>query len=306
MLSTFSVVAYDPDRGEWGVAVASKFLAAGAVVMHARAGAGAVATQAHANVSYGPRGLELMAAGVPAPEVVRLLTEEDEQRNVRQVGLVDASGRTATFTGENCLPWAGGIAGEGFACQGNILAGEQVVRAMADAFLTTRGPLARRLHAALLAGDRAGGDRRGRQSAGILVVRAGGGYGGLGDRYMDLRVDDHPDPVVELGRLIDLHDLYFLPPAPEDIVPLDEALIREIQEGLRALGYWVGATDGRWSPELEAALSTYEGIENLEERHRRGPEIDRKVLSYLRAHVARLARGTVPSAHEYCCRNPSC
>ncbi|MEW6399342.1 MAG: DUF1028 domain-containing protein [Bacillota bacterium] len=285
--STFSIVAYDPDRQEWGVAVASKFLAAGAVVMHARAGVGAVATQAHANVSYGPRGLELMAAGIPAPDAVRQLTAADEERHLRQVGLVDAAGRSATFTGEGCLSWAGGIAGEGFTCQGNILAGEQVVRGMADTFLATRGSLARRLHAALLAGDRAGGDRRGRQSAGILVVRAGGGYGGLSDRYMDLRVDDHPDPVVELGRLIDLHDLYFLP-LPEDVLPLDEALIKEIQEGLRGLGYWAGATDGRWSPELEAALSTYEGVENLEERHRPGPEIDRKVLSLLRGQIAHL------------------
>lgn len=285
MLSTFSIVAHDPEGREWGVAVASKFLAAGAVVMHARAGAGAVATQAHANVSYGPRGLELMGSGVPAPEALRRLTEEDGDRHLRQVGLVDATGRSATFTGEGCPSWAGGIAGEGFACQGNILAGEQVVSTMADAFRTARGPLARRLHAALLAGDRAGGDRRGRQSAGILVVRAEGGYGGLSDRYMDLRVDDHPDPVMELGRLIDLHDLYFMPAAPEDVLLLDEAPTREIQQALRTLGYWGGPVDGEWSPDLESALFAYEGMENLEERHRRGPEIDRKVLDYLRSHA---------------------
>ncbi|MEW5934674.1 MAG: DUF1028 domain-containing protein [Bacillota bacterium] len=298
--STFSIVGYDPVRREWGVAVASKFLAAGAVVMHAQAGAGAVATQAHANVSYGPRGLELMGGGVPAQETVRQLTGADEERHLRQLGVVDACGRSATFTGEGCIPWAGGIAGEGFACQGNILAGEQVVRAMADAFVTASGPLARRLHAALLAGDRAGGDRRGRQSAGILVVRAGGGYGGLSDRYMDLRVDDHPDPVVELGRLIDLHDLYFLPPAPGDILPLDEALITEIQHALARLRYWDGPVDGRWTPELEAALSTYEGVQNLEERHRRGPEIDRKVLAYLRTHAqqARGRQGVAPAGTD--------
>lgn len=280
--STFSIVAHDPEKQEWGAAVASKFLAAGALVIFARAGAGAVATQSFVNVSYGPRGLELMEAGLPAHDVLKQLTEADGERHLRQVGLVDAAGGSATFTGDGCFVWAGGIAGQGFACQGNILAGEQVVRAMADTFVSSQGPLARRLHAALLAGDRAGGDRRGRQSAAILVVRAGGGYGGTTDRYLDLRVDDHPDPVVELGRLIELHELYFLPPAPEDIIPLDRALITEIQGNLKELGYWDGAQDGRWSSQLEQALFAYEGMENLEERHRKGPEIDRKVLAYLR------------------------
>jgi len=284
-LSTFSIVAHDPSAGEWGAAVASKFLAAGALVIHARAGAGVVATQAFVNVSYGPRGLELMEAGGSADEVVKALTEPDEGREKRQLGVVDASGGSATFTGSECFDWAGGIAGDNFACQGNILAGEDVVRSMADAFVSTGGRLARRLHEALLAGDRAGGDRRGRQSAALLVVREGGGYGGGTDRYLDLRVDDHPDPVVEIGRLVDLHELYFPPSGPRDIVRLDEGLIREIQEALARLGYWSGPVDGAWSAEMERAVTDYEGVENLEERHRPGPEMDRRVLEYLRRHA---------------------
>jgi uncharacterized Ntn-hydrolase superfamily protein len=287
---TFSIVACDLRAGEWGGAVASKFLAAGALVLYARAGVGAVATQSFVNTRYGTRGLDLMAAGAPAQDAVRILTDADDQRHLRQVGMVDAKGRAATFTGEGCFSWAGGVTGEGFACQGNILVSEQVVQAMADAFAGTDGPLSRRLLAALRAGDRAGGDRRGKQSAALLVVREGGGYGGLNDRYIDLRVDDHPDPVAELQRLLDLHELYFLPLSPADILALNEALIREIQEALKSLGYWKGVADGLWSTDLEEALFTYAGMENLEERFRRGPQIERKFLEYMRAHVARLGR----------------
>lgn len=286
---TFSIVGCDLEAGEWGGAVASKFLAAGALVLYARAKVGAVATQSFVNTQYGTRGLDLMAAGASAGDALRILTEGDDQRSLRQAGAVDARGRAATFTGAECFPWAGGLTGDGFACQGNILAGEQVVAAMAEAFVTTRGPLSRRLLAALAAGDRAGGDRRGKQSAALLVVREGGGYGGMNDRYIDLRVDDHPDPVGELARLLELHELYFLPPRAEDIIRLHETLVREIQESLALLGYWSGAKDGVWSGALEAALFSYAGVENLEERLRKGPEIDRKLLEYMRAHVARVA-----------------
>lgn len=199
---TFSVVGADPKTGDVGVAVASKFLAVGSVVPYARAGVGAVATQAFGNTTYGPRGLELLARKLHPQEVIRRLTASDKDRDQRQVGIVDARGRSATFTGKRCIAWAGGIAGENFAVQGNILTGEEVVKAMVEAFQKTEGELALKLIAALEAGERAGGDSRGKQSAAILVARKNGGYAGFDDRYIDLRVDDHPEPVQELKRLL--------------------------------------------------------------------------------------------------------
>ncbi|MEN3001107.1 MAG: DUF1028 domain-containing protein [Armatimonadota bacterium] len=199
---TFSIVAYDPATGDLGVAVASKFLAVGSVVPFARAGVGVIATQAFANTTYGPRGLELLQRGLSPEAVIRRLTREDPQREQRQVGIVDAKGRAATYTGKSCIRWAGGITGKSFAAQGNILTGEAVVKAMADAFQQARGELAQRLLDALEAGEKAGGDARGKQSAALLVVRKGGGYAGFDDRYIDLRVDDHKDPIPELRRLL--------------------------------------------------------------------------------------------------------
>jgi uncharacterized Ntn-hydrolase superfamily protein len=203
--ATFSIVAADPASGEVGVAVASRFFAVGSVVPFARAGVGAVATQASANTSYGPRALELLARGVTAAEAIEVVTRADPDAGRRQVGVVDAAGGAASFTGPGCNAWAGGRSGAGYAVQGNILAGEAVVVAMERAFVESAGrPLAERLHAALAAGDAAGGDSRGKQSAALLVARAGGGYGGFDDRAIDVRVDDHAEPIVELGRLVDL------------------------------------------------------------------------------------------------------
>ncbi len=199
---TFSIVGYDPATGDLGVAVASKFLAVGSVVPFAQAGVGAIATQAFANTTYGPRGLELLKHGLSPAEVVRRLTRNDPQREQRQMGIVDAKGRAATYTGKSCIRWAGGIAGKHFAVQGNILTGEAVVKAMADTFQRIQGELATRLLTALEAGEKAGGDARGKQSAALLVVRKGGGYAGFDDRYIDLRVDDHPNPIPELRRLL--------------------------------------------------------------------------------------------------------
>jgi len=199
---TFSICAYDPDAKEWGVAVASKYLAVGAVVPWAKAGVGAVATQSYANVSYGPRGLDLIAQGKSAAEALKAVTDDDKDKALRQVGMVDAQGGAANFTGDKCNPWAGGKSGKNYTCQGNLLAGEQVIDAMAKAFEETKGPLAWRLMAALEAGDQAGGDKRGKQSAALLVVRAKGGPGGLNDRAIDYRVDDHKDPVPELARIL--------------------------------------------------------------------------------------------------------
>jgi uncharacterized Ntn-hydrolase superfamily protein len=203
--STFSIVAADPATGEVGVAVASRFFAVGSVVPYARAGVGAVATQASANTSYGPGALELLARGATPAEALAILTRADHGQSQRQAGVVAADGASATFTGPECNAWAGGRSGPGYAVQGNILTGEPVVAAMEKAFLTSAGqPLAERLYAALAAGDAAGGDSRGKQSAVLLVSRAGGGYGGKDDRAIDIRVDDHPEPIVELGRLVDL------------------------------------------------------------------------------------------------------
>ncbi len=287
---TFSIVAFDPARLEWGVAVASKFLAAGAVVPWARAGAGAVATQSYANTRFGPEGLARMAQGLSAEETLAALLAEDPEREKRQVGLVDRQGRAAAFTGSECLPWAGHRIGDGFCCQGNLLVDERTLEAMAEAFTIASGELADRLVAALLAGDRAGGDRRGRQSAAILVVREGGGYGGFNDRYMDLRVDDDPDPVAKLKDLVELHHLYFGQPRPEDLLPIDAALAREIQRLLRHAGYYSGEITGVYDEATRRALETLFGVENLEERWQPGDRIDRVAWAFLRRRFG-LAEG---------------
>ncbi|SNB75361.1 DUF1028 domain-containing protein [Thermoflexus hugenholtzii] len=282
LCATFSIVAFDPARQEWGVAVASKFLAAGAVVPWARAGAGAVATQSYANTRFGPEGLDRMAKGLSAEETLAHLLAADPEREKRQVGLVDRAGRAAAFTGAECLPWAGHRIGEGFCCQGNLLVDARTLEAMAETFVKTTGELADRLVAALLAGDRAGGDRRGRQSAAILVVREGGGYGGFNDRYMDLRVDDDPDPVAKLKDLVELHHLYFGTPRPEDQIPIDAALAREIQRLLRHVGLYTGEITGVYDEATRRALETLFGIENLEERWQPGDAIDRVAWEFLR------------------------
>ncbi len=203
-VNTFSIVAYDPDPQEWGIGVASKFLAVGAVVPWAKAGVGAIATQSFANTSYGPKGLDLLGQGKSAEEVVKALTEEDRGKNRRQVGIIDAKGNAATFSGSGCQAWAGGKTGKDYACQGNILAGEAVVNDMAKAFEDSKGPLAWRIMAALEAADKAGGDKRGKQSAAILVVRDKAGCGGFNDRMIDFRVDDHKKPIEELARILAL------------------------------------------------------------------------------------------------------
>jgi uncharacterized Ntn-hydrolase superfamily protein len=203
-IATFSIVGYDPATGELGVAVQSKFFAVGSVVPWAKANVGAVATQAFGNTTFGPRGLDLLAEGRAPDEVLDLLLADDPDAARRQVGVVDSRGRSAAFTGDECLPWAGHVSGPNFTAQGNILVGEETVRAMADAFRETDGMLGEKLMRALEAGQAAGGDSRGKQSAAILVVMEGGGYGGFNDRYCDLRVDDHAEPIRELRRLFDM------------------------------------------------------------------------------------------------------
>lgn len=283
-ITTFSIVAYDPGRQEWGVAVQSKFLAAAAVVSWARAGAGSVATQAHANLTYGSRGLGLMEKGMSAGEVIKSLTSADENRVIRQVGLVDREGEAAAYTGTDCNEWAGHIVGDGFACQGNILL-PGTVEAMAQHFEKVRGKsgeLADWLVEALTAGQEAGGDKRGRQSAGVLVVRENGGYGGNNDSYLDLRVDDDPFPIKRLKRLVEMHHLYFGEVDPKDLVPLED-VATELQNLLRQTGYYTGTVTGVFDELTRKALITLVGIENLEERwNGEGDMIDGSVLKYLR------------------------
>ena len=208
-IATFSIVARDPATGELGVAVASRFFAVGSVVPWAKAGVGAVATQSYANTTFGWRGLELMESGLTPDEAMTALIDSDDNSGQRQVGMVSADGKSSTYTGEGCNPWAGGRNGPNYAVQGNILAGEAVVTEMEKVFLATQGTLADRLYAALLAGEANGGDSRGKQSAAMLVVKAEAGYGGYTDRAIDIRVDDHPEPFKELGRILTIAQMNY-------------------------------------------------------------------------------------------------
>lgn len=280
---TFSIVAKDGDA--FGVAVASKFLAAAALVPACQAGSGALATQANANLSYGPAGLAMLAGGAGAAQVIASLTDADEGRAHRQIGVVDRSGVAATFTGEACMDWAGGRTGPGYCAQGNILTGPEVVDAICEAFEASSGTLDRRLLAALAAGDAAGGDRRGRQAAGLIVVSPMGGYGGTTDTVVDLRVDDSATPIEELTRLVDLHHRYFDKPGPEDLLVFDGPLIEEIRGLLSRLGYPVGhaeAGTGILDDATRQSLDQFAGWENLEERLVPGNQIDRSILETLR------------------------
>ena len=283
-VTTFSIAAYDPGRQEWGVAVQSKFMAVGAVVSHARAGAGAVATQSYANLNYGPDGLALMEEGLAASEVIEKLIAADSERDQRQVGLVDCRGEAAAYTGSKCHDWAGHLTGEGYCCQGNILL-PGTVEAMGRSFDAARkgsGELADWLVAALAAGQKAGGDRRGRQSAVVLVVRPGGGYGGNNDRYLDLRVDDHATPIAELGRLLEMHHLFFGSVDPETLLPLSE-VAPELQTMLRQTGHYDGPDTGIFDIRTREALRALVGIENLEERwDGKSDQIDEGTFHYLR------------------------
>jgi uncharacterized Ntn-hydrolase superfamily protein len=280
IVATFSIVAFDPETDSLGVAAQSKFLAVGSVVPWARAGVGAVATQAMANYSYGPHGLELMARGQTAGQTVDTLISADEDREQRQVGIVDGRGSAATFTGTECFEWAGGVTGEHYAAQGNILVGGETVEAMARTYEESEGDLAARLLSALDAGQAAGGDSRGKQSAALLVVREGGGYGGDNDRVVDLRVDEHPDPIRELIRIRDLHTLYFGETRAEDVVAVDGDVREQVADALRRAGYVQGPDAGEDA--LLDALSAYIRTENFEEREQERGYLDRRVLEYMK------------------------
>lgn len=277
---TFSIVGFDPETKELGVAVASKFLSVGAVVPYAKAGVGAIATQSWANLNYGEHGLEMLENGFTPHEVLEELVRNDDNSASRQVGIVDAQGRSVTFTGADCYDWAGGSAGENFAAQGNILVDQHTLEAMESTFLQTPGSLAERLLASLLAGDAAGGDSRGKQSAALLVVKENGSYGGYNDRYIDLRVDDHEDPVQELTRLLKLHKLYFEPTLPEDIVTIEGALAEELQDLLYENGHL--SRELSEHEDLLDAVQSYHLIENFDERVQQRGMIDKKVVEFMR------------------------
>jgi uncharacterized Ntn-hydrolase superfamily protein len=268
VVATYSIVACDLDAGQWGVAVQSKFLAVGSVVPWGEPGAGAVATQSYANPRYGPDGLALLRRGRSAQEVVDELTAADDGRAHRQVGVVDANGGAATFTGESCQDWAGGRTGDGYAAQGNILVSAATVDALADTFEESRGPLAERLLAALAAGQAAGGDSRGQQSAALLVVERDGGYAGLSDTLVDLRIDDHERPIEELQRLYEAHQLLFGKTPRDRWLPIDQELRAEVSSLLARLGY--------------ETLTDWAGAANLEERVDGDDAIDPVVLQELR------------------------
>lgn len=282
-IATFSIVAYDPRKKEWGVAVQSKFLACAAVVSWARAGAGAVATQSFANIAYGIDGLDMMERDISAADTIEALTTADDNRAQRQVGMVDKDGRAAAFTGDGCYDWAGHIVGEGFTCQGNILV-PGTVEAMAATFEAARrgpGELADWLVEALAAGQAAGGDSRGRQAAGVMVVRHNGGYGGNNDRYLDLRVDDHPEPIEKLAELVTMHHLLFGEVDPDNLVPL-AGVAGDLQKVLRRSGHLTREVDGEFDDETREALRALVGSENLEERwDGTGEMIDSVVVDFL-------------------------
>jgi uncharacterized Ntn-hydrolase superfamily protein len=275
VVATFSIAACDLEAAQWGVATQSKFLAVGSVVPWAEPQVGAIATQAYANPRYGPDGLTLLRDGLSAGETVDRLTSSDDGRTHRQLGVVDREGRAATYTGTACMDWAGGIAGACFAAQGNILVGEETVAALASTFTATAGrPLAERLIHCLAAAQAAGGDRRGQQSAALLVVERDGGYANLSDTLVDLRVDDHDNPITELARLYEAHSLLFGKTPRRDWLELDDELRGEMHERLQALGY-----DG----DLESAFTAWAGAANLEERVDGVEQIDPVVLAELRA-----------------------
>jgi uncharacterized Ntn-hydrolase superfamily protein len=274
VVATYSIVACDLEAGHWGVATQSKFLAVGSVVPWAEPGVGAIATQSYANPSYGPDGLRLLREGLSAEETVARLTRADEGREQRQLGVVDGQGRAATFTGPGCHDWAGGRTGHCYAAQGNILVSGATVDGLAEIFeATASGALAERLIDCLAAAQAAGGDRRGRQSAALLVVERNGGYAGLSDTLVDLRVDDHPDPIEELRRLYGLHQALFGRTPREEWLTVDETLAAELHERLAGLGY---------DEELPAAFARWSGNENLEERVDGIERIDPVVLRALR------------------------
>jgi uncharacterized Ntn-hydrolase superfamily protein len=280
--STFSIVALDRKNGDMGVAVQSKFIAVGSVVPWAKAGVGAVATQASANVGYGPKALKMLEEGLTSPQVLERLLAEDEQNQARQVAIVDAKGIVAVHTGAGCMEWAGHVTGDGYSCQGNILAVKDVVESMARAYDRTEGDLIDRLLAALSAGQKAGGDRRGQQSAALLVVREKGGYEGFTDRYVDLRVDDSRHPIDELKRVFKIYDMTMLSREDQsNLIPVEGNIAKILQRNLKRLGFYKGAVNGMFDEPTKKALQDFVNVNNFENRMREDGFIWKSILQYM-------------------------
>ena len=308
VVSTFSIVAIDPENGDVGVAVQSKFPNVRPVVPWAESGVGAVATQSFANVSFGPKGLTLMRNGATAGEALRILIANDSARHTRQVGFIDAKGNSASWTGNECFDWAGGaagdnwggkgmmVAGRGFAAQGNILVGKETVGAMTKTFQSTKGSLSDRLVAALVAGGKAGGDRRGEESAALLVKRKGAGYDGTTDDYIDISIYDHPTPLRELERLYELHKLYFFRTDPKNLMTIDAPICKELQTILKNKAYkgvefYSGVANGVFDATTKKALQDFMGWENYDVRIREDNQIDKEVLDDIRKNYAEWKEG---------------
>jgi len=280
--STFSIVALDRKNGDMGVAVQSKFIAVGSVVPWAKAGVGAVATQASANVDYGPKSLRMLEEGLASSAVLERLLLEDQQNHGRQVGIVDAKGTVAAYTGTGCMEWAGHVTGDGYSCQGNILAGRDVVESMARAYERTAGDLIDKLLAALSAGQKAGGDRRGQQSAALLVVREKGGYEGFTDRYVDLRVDDSAHPIDELKRVFRIYDMTMLSREdPSNLIPVASNVARSMQRNLKRLGFYKGSINGKYDEPTKNALRDFVNVNNFENRMHEDGYIWKSILHYM-------------------------
>ncbi|MFW9946638.1 MAG: DUF1028 domain-containing protein [Candidatus Odinarchaeota archaeon] len=279
---TFSIVAYEPKNKEWGVAVQSKFVAVGAIVPFAKANVGGIATQAYANTSYGPEGLKLLEKGLSAEETIKELIKDDEQRDERQIGIVDSHGNTSAFTGKKCFDWAGHIIGKNYSCQGNILASEDVVKAMAEAFENTKKDLVEKFFAALEAGQNKGGDRRGRESAAILIVKEKGAYDGGTDRYIDIRVDEHPTPIKELRKVFEVYDMcILLRDDPKDIVKLEDNVMKIVKERLKIDGFYKGEINVSYDKETRNALRDWLGTNNFEVKEREDEYMWGSVYRYI-------------------------
>ena len=298
-VSTFSIVGVDPITGDIGVAVQSKFPNVRPIVPWAEAGVGAIATQSFINVSYGSKGLTLLRNGATAEEALRILIANDSNREVRQVGIIDAKGNSASWTGRECFDWAGGITGantggkgavitgKGFAAQGNTLVGKETVEALAKTFQQTTGSLGDKLVAAIVAGGKAGGDRRGEESAALLVKRKGAGYDGTTDDLIDISIYDHARPLQELERLYKLHKLYYFRTDPKNLIKIDAGICRELQTILsnkpyKGFLFYNGPVSGSFDAKTKKALQDFMGWENYDMRIRDDDQIDREVLDDIR------------------------
>jgi len=279
---TFSIVAFDKKTREWGIAVQSKFVAVGAVVPFAVAEIGAIATQALANTSYGPKGLTLLSMGFTARQTIDILTKDDEDKEQRQIGIIDKYGNPASFTGEECFDWAGHIIGEDYCCQGNILASENVVKDMANSYENTPGDLIDKLFAALEAGQAAGGDKRGRESVAILIVKEKGAYDGGTDIYLDIRVDEHPYPIKELRKVFEVYDLCILNREdPSDILELKGDVLKKVKEVLKNSDFYSGKIDGNYDTQTKEALTKWLHTNNFEAKERNDEYIWGSIYRYM-------------------------